>query len=105
MSKTLNQAQMKCLEFYANGDFNHLSQIESVSEFTKALANCDDTLLHFLMKELASSEDCDCMAEAIERVDGAIQDLQRVQDNLTSASADLPWELSQAPACLPGPSQ
>jgi|JI10StandDraft_1071094.scaffolds.fasta_scaffold1076783_1 hypothetical protein len=105
MSKTLNQAQMKCLEFYANGDFNHLSQIESESEFKKALADCDDTLFLFLMNELASSEDCDCMAEAIARVNSAIQDLQRVQDNLTFASADLPWDLAQAPASIPGPSQ
>lgn len=88
----LNAAQMKCLEFYANGDFEHLAALESEAQFNAALRECGDGLLRFLMAELASSEDCDSVQTAMQRLDGAIEDIKAVQRNVSLISAETAWE-------------
>lgn len=89
---SLNAAQKKCLEFYANGDFEHLAAIESETQFNVALKECGDGLLRFLMAELASSEDCDSVQTAMQRLDGAIEDIRAVQRNVSLISAETAWE-------------
>ncbi len=88
----LNAAQKKCLEFYANGDFEHLAALESEAQFNAALRECGDGLLRFLMAELASSEDCDSVQTAMQRLDGAIEDIKAVQRNVSLISAETAWE-------------
>ena len=89
---SLNAAQKKCLEFYANGDFEHLADIESEFQFKESLNDCGDGLLRFLMNELASSEDCDSLETAMQRLDSAIEDIRAVQRNVSLISDDVAWE-------------
>lgn len=46
------------------------------------ISKCGDSLLAFIMKELAESEDCDSAEEAVSRMDTAIRQLERVRDAL-----------------------
>ena len=91
----LNLAQKTCLEFYAGGDFEHLGHIESEVDFAVALDDCGDGLLRFLVKELASSEDCDSVETAMHRLERAIEDIQAVQRNLSNVSEDEQWQSQQ----------
>lgn len=80
----LNKAQCICLEYYANGAFEHLLSIQSESELKAAISDCGDGLLRFLITELSSTEDCDSIETAIGRVSAAIDDLEAVHRNLNS---------------------
>ena len=87
----LNAAQRVCLEFYAAGDYQHLINIKTVGKFKTAIDECGDSLLQFLLDELATSEDCDCIETALNRLDAAIEDIEAVKRNLSSYG-DGPWE-------------
>lgn len=82
----LNPAQMNCLEFYSQGDFEHMGHIADEASFKESLQACGDGLLVFLLTELATSEDCNGIQESLSRVASAIEDLQAVERNLN----DLP---------------
>ena len=92
MKPFINKAQAKCLEKYAQGDFAHLLEIESQSEFKDAIENCGDGLLRFLIVELSASEDCDGSATALNRVSKAITELEEIQEALEDLPEDESWE-------------
>jgi hypothetical protein len=79
-------AQAACLRLYAKGDFEHLLDSKTEEEFVAAYKGAGDTLLTFLMIELSASEDCESLAQAVGRVDNAIDDLKGVK---TALDADL----------------
>jgi hypothetical protein len=83
----LNKAQKTVLRIYENGEFAHLAQCKSADEFSDELENCGDGLLRFLMVELASSEDCDSIDTAADRVRSAMRQLTKVVDALEKATA------------------
>ncbi|MBK6616541.1 hypothetical protein [Ottowia sp.] len=78
----ISLAQAACLRMYATGDFEHLLDSPTEEEFVKGYKDAGDTLLTFLMVELAVSEDCDSLGVAIERVRTAVMDLKAVERNL-----------------------
>ncbi len=82
MKSYINAAQAVCLSLYASGDFEHLLESPSEDEFKKAVEESGDGLLRFLMTELATSEGCDSITEAMNRVHMAIEDLQGAKRNL-----------------------
>jgi hypothetical protein len=92
MKPFINKAQATCLEKYAQGDFAHLLEIESQSEFKDAIENCGDGLLRFLIVELSTSEDCDGTATAFNRVSTAIADLEKIKEALDELPEDESWE-------------
>ena len=96
-SKTwVNPAQRKCLERYAGGDFEYMLEYDDEAVFKTAMDLCGDTLLRFLVSELATSEDCDSVETAIGRVSRAIDDLQAVHRNLGNLPEDLSWSTEPA---------
>ena len=84
----LNSAQVTCLSFYGQGDFAHLIETPSFEEFQREMEQCGDTLLQFMVVELAGSEDCDSVATAIQRMENAIQDIEAVKWNLDKLPAE-----------------
>ncbi len=82
MKSWINAAQAVCLSLYATGDFEHLLDSPSEGEFNKGVEESGDGLLRFLMTELATSEGCGSITEAMNRVHMAIEDLQGVKRNL-----------------------
>lgn len=91
----LNVAQKTCLEFYANGDFEHLAEIESQEQFTQAVKDCGNGLLTFLVFEIASSEDCDSVETALQRLERAIEDIRTVERKVLQIPDGTQWELKQ----------
>ncbi|MFC1336168.1 MAG: hypothetical protein G8D89_16320 [gamma proteobacterium symbiont of Clathrolucina costata] len=65
----LNQFQKVVKTSYGEGDFSY---IESVDE----TVGCGDSLFHFLMVELSTSEGCDSLDEAIRRLERAKVDME-----------------------------
>ncbi|OYX59771.1 MAG: hypothetical protein B7Y89_17685 [Novosphingobium sp. 32-60-15] len=69
----LNPFQRACADTYGAGDFAHVQNVEEARE-------PGDTLFTFLMIELASSEGCSSVEEAVRRLDMAIADIQGVAE-------------------------
>jgi hypothetical protein len=69
----INLAQRIALNTYAEGDFAHLELEceDSASKLAEKAAQVGDTLFEFIIKELASSEDCENIEEAVRRIAGA----------------------------------
>ncbi|WP_233890088.1 hypothetical protein [Paraburkholderia flagellata] len=88
----LNPAQRAVLASYAGGEFAHLAKLEREEEYRHEQKQCRDSLLSFLLVELATSEDCDTRDEAERRVCAAIRDLRAVRDSLRAAPDWQPWE-------------
>jgi hypothetical protein len=80
----LNQFQKAVLATYGNGDFAHLAETTFVShaEFNQALAKCGDTLLTFIVKELSTTEGCEDLEEALDRMATARRDIVQVEQAL-----------------------
>lgn len=78
----ISMAQAACLKLYAQGDFEHLLDLETEEAFVAAYKDAGDTLLTFLMNELSASEDCESMAQAVARVERAIDDLKAAKRNI-----------------------
>lgn len=91
MKKWINPAQAICLKSYAEGEFAHLLDCEKEKKFNKMVASCGDTLLKFLLNELATSESCITMDEACRRVDRASRELQAVCAALEQ-EPEIAWE-------------
>lgn len=69
----LNAWQRAIARSYDGGDYSYLADQGEVSR--DDLAGCGDTLFEFQMVELADSEDCDTLEEAIRRVGRAREQL------------------------------
>lgn len=82
MKSYINGSQGACLAMFGNGDFAHLAESTSEEEFKSGVQESGDGLLRFLITELATSEGCDSIAEAINRVHLAIAELLQVQQAL-----------------------
>lgn len=72
----LNEAQILVLENHENGEFEHLKDATSQDDLDALLDECGDSLLRYLMAELADSNDCDDIPEAASRVERSISQLQ-----------------------------
>lgn len=62
----LNTWQMAIVRTYGDGDYAYLADRGNIS--SSDLEDCGDTLFRFLIVELANSEDCESLEEAIRRV-------------------------------------
>ena len=69
----LNAWQKQIARSYGGGDYAYLAERSEIGP--AALDDCGDTLFRFLMVELADSEDCDTLEEAIRRCESARQQL------------------------------
>ena len=78
----LNDAQKVVLQQYAGGEFAHLCNVETEQELKQGLEDCGDGLLRFLMVEVSSSEDCNSLQEAQQRIENATRDLQTAADTI-----------------------
>lgn len=74
----LSAGQGVVLATYCGGEFSHLADAVTQQEFDEQLAEVGDGLFRFLMVELAQSEDCRTVQEALSRVETAIRDLEEV---------------------------
>jgi hypothetical protein len=74
-----NDQQRLVLQNYDNGEFSYLLDDPA------ALGNCGDTLLIFMIKELADQEGCDSMTEAYNRVCSAARQLTEIASILGRA--------------------
>lgn len=79
---SFNKYQTIAAQTYAGGDFAHC---ESLSEAKQI----GDTLFGFVMVELADSEGCDSLEEAIRRMENALDDLRGVYNALESAANEV----------------
>jgi hypothetical protein len=77
-----NKAQTVLLENYENGEFKYLLAHTNPVTMAQELNLCGDGLLKYLMSELAASEDCDSVEEAISRVDTSITQLEKLHTSL-----------------------
>lgn len=84
MSNILNSFQIAVSKEYASGDFSHISEVKSASEFEAFLDDCGDGLFVFLMNELATSEDCDTQETALNRLRNAMADIATAIDQVES---------------------
>jgi hypothetical protein len=71
----MNRFQTCAANHYAEGHFAHLANSET---WRKDLDGLGDGLFRYLILELSTREDCETWAEAMGRVDGAIQGLEQV---------------------------
>jgi len=81
----INNAQSVCLKTYSEGEFAHLLESKTEEEFIKGYTGCGDTLLTFLLIELADKEDCSSAEVGAQRVGQAITQLQDVLAALEEA--------------------
>ena len=81
----INDSQALALLNYAGGDFRYLLLCRSEGEFLGELETAGDTLVQFIVRELATSEDCDSIETAVRRVETAITQLTDVRDALARA--------------------
>ncbi len=76
----LNPAQKVLLETYAGGDY--------VGSTEKDIEGVGDTLLLFLFRELATSEDCNSIDEARNRIGTVIRQLDELDSALAKQDFD-----------------
>jgi hypothetical protein len=82
MKPLFNPAQRIALESYCGGEFDYLLSITKQEVLDHTLRECGDTLLAFIVKELADSEDCENTKDAIRRLDIAVSDINEVLNAL-----------------------
>lgn len=76
-TNSINQFQKAVAETYAGGDF---AWVLSEPDWRKALDDCGDTFLTFLIQELSDSEDCTNTAEALKRLQRVADDVEELYD-------------------------
>ena len=86
----INPAQELAISNYARvrheqGEFSYLLDIETPSEFRAGLLSCGDTLMVFLVDELATSEGVESLQDAYSRVDVAVNQLLAVHAAIGNA--------------------
>ena len=78
---SLNQFQKIAAAAYAGGDTSWVTTMEEAARYR-------DTLFLFIMRELATSEDCENIDTAVRRMERAIEDIQCVLTQLEIAKAE-----------------
>lgn len=81
-----NAAQTILLKTYCQGEFSSLLDLTSEIELKSALDKAGDTLLVFLVLELADSEDCLDLVTAHQRLDTAVESINEVIEQIIQAS-------------------
>lgn len=84
-TELFSAAQRVVLENYASGDFKHMLELTSEDLLRQELAECGDGLLRYLMVELSPTEDCASLADAVDRIEQTINDLEALQIPLQDA--------------------
>lgn len=79
---TLNAAQRVVADTYGGGDYAHITAPDEAEDV-------GDTLFTFLIRELADSEDCDDLDEALRRVEVARDQLGEIIEALADAANPL----------------
>ena len=79
---SLNQFQKIAAAAYAGGYANWVTAMEGAVSY-------GDTLFLFIMRELATSEDCENIDTAVCRMERAIDDIQCVLTQLEIAKAEM----------------
>ena len=87
-----NKPQRLFLENYDEGEFAHISNACTETEFRTAVAECGDGLVKFFITELADSESCKDLATAVTRMRAAQRQIDDVVEALESAAADAQWD-------------
>ena len=87
MTMPLNAFQITALETYSNGEFSYLTSV-ATAEFETVLARCGDTLLHFILRELSTTEGCHTRSDAILRLASAAEAIDAIIDTLHDARHD-----------------
>lgn len=78
----MNRFQVQATAVYADGAYAPLANSET---WQRDVDELGDGLFRYLILELSTKEDCETWAEAIERVEHAILELERVSAVLRSA--------------------
>jgi hypothetical protein len=81
----MNRFQVQATTTYADGAYAPLANSET---WLSDVEDLGDGLFKYLMVELATRENCETWTEAIERIDRAIQELERVSTALRLAYLD-----------------
>jgi hypothetical protein len=84
MTLHLNAFQIAVLETYSNGEFSYLTSVP-IGEFETSLARCGDTLLHFILRELSTTEGCRTRSDAILRLASAAEEIDTIVAALHNA--------------------
>ena len=84
MTMPLNAFQIAALETYSNGEFSYLASVP-IAEFETSLARCGDTLLHFILRELSTTEGCHTRSDAILRLASAAEEIDTIVATLHNA--------------------
>ena len=84
MTMLLNAFQIAALETYSNGEFSYLTSVP-IAEFETVLARCGDTLLHFILRELSTTEGCHTRSDAILRLASAAEEIDTIIGTLHNA--------------------
>lgn len=79
---TLNAAQRVVADTYGDGDYAYITSASEAEDV-------GDTLFTFLIRELAESEDCDDLDEALRRVEVARDQLGEIVEALADAANPL----------------
>ncbi len=87
MTMPLNAFQITALEIYSNGEFSYLTSVPT-AEFETSLARCGDTLLHFILCELSTTEGYHTRSDAILRLATAAEEIDTIIDTLHNARHD-----------------
>jgi hypothetical protein len=80
----LNAFQITALEIYSNGEFSYLASVP-IGGFETSLARCGDTLLHFILCELSTTEGCHTRSDAILRLASAAEEIDTIVATLHNA--------------------
>ncbi len=92
-----NEAQRILLSNYADGDFAYLlTDYPTIESFQQELARCGDGMLRFLLSELDDAEGCEDLATADERLDQAIDELNKMRVCITDAMDQRDVAIAQA---------
>ena len=84
MTLHLNAFQITALEIYSNGEFSYLTSVPT-AEFEISLARCGDTLLHFILCELSTTDGCHARSDAILRLASAAEEIDTIVATLHNA--------------------
>ena len=81
----MNRFQVRATTVYSEGAYAPLANSET---WLRDVEELGDGLFKYLIVELSTRENCETWTEAIERIDHAIQELERVSTALRLAYLD-----------------
>lgn len=88
----LNKYQKHVLRFYVEGENAHLADKDELTD--RDITLLGDTLLQFVLIELSDTEDCDSQEEAVNRIDRALSDLEKLRATFDGVPLDANEEAS-----------